>query len=167
MRDRHALRLGGRAGREDDLRERRVGSRLRPTARGCRGVRPDAVSGLGLEPWPPPAARPAPPVQAADDLVADENDLRLDDLGDALEQIGRGAIVDRHEHRRARAGMPQSATTHSARFSDQMTTLSSGPTPAAREPGGERARGRRHLPIRHLPDAIAVVVDDERVVAAS
>ena len=134
--DDDALGLGRRAGREDDL-----GDVVAPDGRPGAGR---AVGPLELVQGPD-AAR----VRARRRLVhggtscPTSTSLRRRS-GDAREEIGRGAVVDRDDDAPS-SRHPQNATIHSGRFSEKKTTLSPFRRPGCVQAGGESARGAADL----------------------
>ena len=98
--------------------------------------------------------------RAIDD-VADEQRARVDDVGDAREERGRGAVVDRERGSCAFSRQPQNAMIHSGRFSAQIATVCPRPMPSLSSRAANARAAARDLVVAVRPRPIAVVVDQE------
>ena len=151
MRDRHAFRIGGRAGGEDDLGE--GGGRCGSGVPECRV--PGSSAGAGAQclvdpecqcrAWPTdiaPSCQTSPVTSAGGSTSAPTSTAFASTIWrDARDADRPTRDSPPARGRRAASRQPQSATSHSGRFSDQMTTLSSAPSPA--RPGARRTRAPR------------------------
>ena len=158
MCDDHALGFGRRARGEDDLGGRRRASMSeRVEGRASRSTAPSAVvEQLRADVQ---TGRVGPERSGVDD-VADQDGLRVDDRRRRAQEVGRCAVVDRHEQRRLRAGSPR------ARRSIPAGSRSRSRSPVRarcrRRAGAARTRAPRRRRRRSpRPRAIAVVVDEK------
>ena len=163
MRDRHALGIGGRAGGEDDL-----GRALRLVASG-------SGSGSGVSrfrgfrgssrPEPSRLARASTPARRSSAGTSTSSPtsiaFALTIVGDAREQIRRRAEVDRHEDDAREQAAPERDDPFGAVLRPDDDLVVRGRCRSASQARRKRARRVGHLPVGHLPDAIAVVVDEE------
>jgi len=143
-----AFGFGGRAGREDDLGDVVFRDRHR---------RRVSVAPLDLVQLDDRRVEGSPQRR---NVLADQNQLRGDDPCDTRQEVGRGAVVDRHDHDAAQQTRPEGDDPLGPVLApeDDRVALADAAIVQRR---GKAARGARDLGVGKTPAAKAVVVDEK------
>ncbi len=152
VRDHHALRLGRRARREDDLRH--IVTHDRDGRRG--------VCCTPVELVDPPHRRVAQPAYRGN-VLANEHHAGGNDASHAHEKVGGRAVVNRHDDRADQQTAPERHNPLRAVFAEDDDLVAFG-HPCRSQSGGERLRGATHVRIAERARAERVVVHDELAV---
>ena len=149
MPDDHALRFGRRPRREHDLGD---------VVTVDRDSRHRSVGGPVDVGEPPQVVVGRCSTQVH--VVADHGDAGLDNRPHFLEELARGAVIDRHHDDARNDTTPVADDPFRPVFTPEHHLVALG-EPGASQAGGESACRTCHLDIRVPPHAIAVVIDEK------
>ena len=156
MRDDDALRLGRRAGREDDFGDRVARDLDR------RERRRLALGPVELVEFPERRARRLP---RDGDILSDQDELGRDDAADALQKVLRRAVVDRDDDDAAQQTAPERGDPFRTVFAPEHHGVALAQAEAV-EHRGEVPRAPADFFVRVRPAPEAIVVHEKFAASA-